>query len=924
MALDWSPGSSTTATGDLLSLNVGANGVLGNIFNVKDNTSSVFSVSQTAVTANLPASFTAAGDVSVAYDINFTNPTASYIKSAAPLYITAGETFNSSDLTFATYNKGRVNINTEALEVTGSASISGVLGIGTTAPEALLEVQGAEATDAVLALDADDGDDAADTWFIKSLASDNSLSLLNATTEVANLSSGGNLQIDGALTVDGTGGITVAGAASTGLNFSNTGITTDINLQNGETIDNNTNGTIALTATTIAPSGNIDMADAMWIGLDSTNTIDFNDAATDNININGRTRLTGIDTGTTAGSLCRDSDANFDVVYYNGGLNSCLASTRKVKHDITYVDNAGLDQILQLNPVTFIYDWDDTNTTRLGFIAEDAAAVNPLFVAYDEEGNPKALSDYGIEAATVQAVKELNSKIEIASSSTQARIASLEADLSISNSGNLNIVEQNLNQFAVIDGSNRTITRVAALAQGVLGKVRAGIIDVQILTVRNLTAFSANISTANIGDLTTNTLAIATDQVTIAGQTLRDYITFVVNDVISNSEFLISKQNANVENLKTSYISPLSEEKSAKIAIKLNDNNGQSKLEIQNASGSAVASFDSAGNATLSGSLTANDLTTKNVRSEQLEVSSDASVSGTLRAQRIIADQIEGFTASNSASQTINNYYISSPSAEASQSADQQFNNLAIEQLAVNNLAVNNGLMSFGPSSFFELSVADNLSVGANLVLANTSINVLGSDLKLQPLKQGGVSIADGGVYINSEGDLSVKGNATFAKNVTIEGSLFANIISPLPNQNLNINLASGSGSLNVNNASNSAILTINSEGNLTSSGEATFGKLNLNLVGTVEAISDTEVVATGSAGRVTLSAYEREITVKNSLVTNNSLIYITPAENTGTQSLYLMRQIAEDKPRGIEGSFTVGTSLPVNKNIPFNFLIIN
>ena len=159
---------------------------------------------------------------------------------------------------------------------------------------------------------------------------------------------------------------------------------------------------------------------------------------------------------------------------------------------------------------------------------------------------------------------------------------------------------------------------------------------------------------------------------------------------------------------------------------------------------------------------------------------------------------------------------------------------------------------------------------------------------------------------------------------MTIEGSLFANIISPLPNQNLNINLASGSGSLNVNNASNSAILTINSEGNLTSSGEATFGKLNLNLVGTVEAISDTEVVATGSAGRVVLNAYEKEITIKNALVTKDSLIYITPAENTGTQNLYLMRQIAEDKPRGIEGSFTVGTSLPVNKNIPFNFLIIN
>ncbi|MEX2054915.1 MAG: hypothetical protein WD972_01925, partial [Candidatus Andersenbacteria bacterium] len=81
--------------------------------------------------------------------------------------------------------------------------LSGNVGIGSTAPEALLEVQGVEATDAVIALDADDGDDAADTWFIKSLASGNSLSVLNDATEVFNLSSGGNLQIDGDLTISG-------------------------------------------------------------------------------------------------------------------------------------------------------------------------------------------------------------------------------------------------------------------------------------------------------------------------------------------------------------------------------------------------------------------------------------------------------------------------------------------------------------------------------------------------------------------------------------------------------------------------------------------------------------------------------------------------------------------------------------------------
>ena len=107
-SIDWSPASTTTATGDLFRINIGTNGNTGNLFNLTDNGSSLFSVSETAVTANLPTSFTSAGDVSMAYDLNFTNPTLSNITSAAPLTVVAGETFNSSNLTLKTYNSGDV------------------------------------------------------------------------------------------------------------------------------------------------------------------------------------------------------------------------------------------------------------------------------------------------------------------------------------------------------------------------------------------------------------------------------------------------------------------------------------------------------------------------------------------------------------------------------------------------------------------------------------------------------------------------------------------------------------------------------------------------------------------------------------------------------------------------------------------------
>lgn len=107
LSLDWSPTTTTTATGDLFSINVGANGTIGNLLNLKDNGSSIFSVSQAGITANVPASFNSSGDVGIANDLNFTNSVASYIKSSAPLYLQSGETYNSSNLTLKTFNSGQ-------------------------------------------------------------------------------------------------------------------------------------------------------------------------------------------------------------------------------------------------------------------------------------------------------------------------------------------------------------------------------------------------------------------------------------------------------------------------------------------------------------------------------------------------------------------------------------------------------------------------------------------------------------------------------------------------------------------------------------------------------------------------------------------------------------------------------------------------
>lgn len=92
------------------------------------------------------------------------------------------------------------------------------------------------------------------------------------------------------------------------------------------------------------------------------------------------------------------------------------------------------------------------------------------------------------------------------------------------------------------------------------------------------------------------------------------------------------------------------------------------------------------------------------------------------------------------------------------------------------------------------------------------------------------------------------------------------------------------------------------------------FNKLNLNLVSPAFALSNTEIVATGSAGTANIRARYTEITIDNPLVTDKSLIYLTPKTN---QQVFLMRQ----NP-GV--SFTVGVQSAGYSDIPFNWIIVN
>ena len=86
-------------------------GSSGTFFDVDDDGTSLFSITDTAITSALPHQFTASGDTSMAYDLILTNQTSSKIESYGPFTIETGESFENNNLTLKTYGTGALVVD---------------------------------------------------------------------------------------------------------------------------------------------------------------------------------------------------------------------------------------------------------------------------------------------------------------------------------------------------------------------------------------------------------------------------------------------------------------------------------------------------------------------------------------------------------------------------------------------------------------------------------------------------------------------------------------------------------------------------------------------------------------------------------------------------------------------------------------------
>lgn len=437
----------------------------------------------------------------------------------------------------------------------------------------------------------------------------------------------------------------------------------------------------------------------------------------------------------------------------------------------------------------------------------------------------------------------------------------------LAQNGELIIGKTDSNDYAISNSNNEILTNVGGFFAVVAAKIKTGLV--------------------NASEVITNTLIVTSDSLIVNGQNLKDYIAGVVNELrIKNQESRIASSISTFDRLSANIISPLGESLTVRLATpsaEIHD----SLFIIQNSTGSAVVSIDGAGK------IDANEISVNQASISGNLNASDASISGTLRAKSILADSIDGLEAKVSSIYNANYANLASYSAQLSYVPD----------LAAERAQFNQGLMVFGSTSLADISIAGRLSIGATMFITENSIETLGTDLSLQSLKQGGLSIMGGLVYVDTQGNIKVQGDLSI------------------------------SGRLTVNNASGSSVLSVSQNGDVIASGSGTFSKLNFSLLQPVLAVSATEVIASSSAGVAKIAPYQSEITIRNALVTGKSVIYITPVGTPSAQTPFLMRQVPDgtwlrqqtsDASSSQIGSFTVGVQSPTNHSIDFNWLIIN
>ncbi|MDZ7586980.1 MAG: MerR family transcriptional regulator [Patescibacteria group bacterium] len=277
----------------------------------------------------------------------------------------------------------------------------------------------------------------------------------------------------------------------------------------------------------------------------------------------------------------------------------------------------------------------------------------------------------------------------------------------------------------------------------------------------------------------------------------------------------------------------------------------------------------------------------------QLIISGNASISGTLTANEIKSSTIDNLknkvaaltdqyqtqiaTASSNAVRT-------EPTDLLEKMITEPLSATAAAYLNIDSLNANAGFFSDYLAVIGQAVITD-LKINNSLTL--NSITSLDNNLYLQPSGLGSINLLAGLITLNDSGQVIINGN------LIVSGTIIASKISPPADQTLDINIASQS-AMYIYSDINQPIATFS---------------------GQSAQISQLELAASGTA---TISAGTNHVLVKPPKLTAKSQIIVTFNDNYTPASKYWVNKNPE------LNEFTIFTNYPINNDAVLDWLIIN
>jgi len=1029
-ALDWSPGSATTATGDLFSINVGANGTIGSLLNLKNNGTSVFKVAQNQITSAVPHAFTAAGDVSMAYDLILTDQTSNNIKSYGPLTIASGETFENNNLTLKTYGTGNFIFENGKVGIgTGSVTPAGALHIGSGASDFIFKpsatptvaVGGSNQASIITTSGTSAGsfhigfeipaNDSSDGFYISTDSNfdgvvDQVSLKMNAIGHVGLGVTAPTYRLELPNNADTTG----QARANAWQTYS------DIRYkENITTIDSALDKILALEGVNfnwkndgIYSSGFI----SQWVEtvipeLVSTDANGFKSLDYGRFTPYLVEAIKEQQTQITALEGANATVADSGLLTFGGNATSGYTLSNDgqlVSHIGTFAEAfVGELQTGRTQTKDLVLDGIDLKTTltaldsRLSLAETSLGSLNTLSTQTASNSSQLASLNSGFTALNTSFSTGLLGVGVSTPATDSGRVIDTSTGAYLSAGGVwTNVSDVRLKEnFLELDpeevlakinnlpitrwnyiSENDGVTHIGPTAQDFYSAFQTGGDATRISTID-----PSGVALIGIQGLTQRL-----DSLTAELRALRE----AVNTGLVDTKNLIA-QRIETAQLQTNEIS-----------IQLDSEFSNSGLEVTNEAGKTVFEVNEQGE-TKTDKLIANEMEARYLTADQIVANTvetndiladtatiedvaagslsareaaiealqatSASIAGTLRA-----GNIEGNIASTSITD-LEERVRSIIDRERAENVDSSTESLITEQFeAETNLSglvgqavppvasasstlAQGADVSVGALSALNLNLASTLSIGQNFMLTQNMMAFNVDEICaesgenscqtffFQPSGNGRLSFLADAMVLSRDGGLQINTDVLIAGRLTATAGISTNLIAALPGEDVVINLASAPTEeemlaevtgretpLQGDTLGSTSDLIIRGNDDqevaaFTASGSARFQKL---IIASEEAVADdnatdTSITTNATTGTATLGAGSTEFLIRNSNITDNSLIYVTPTSSTRNQVVFVKAKLSDySETEANEAGFIVAVDRPILESISFNWWIIN